>query len=148
MEFTIDKNELLTGLHRVQGIVERRTAMPILANVLLEAKKGQLVITATDLEVGIRGSYPASVTKEGSITLPARNLHDIVREAPEGKVSFRKKENFWVEIISGKALFNIVGLSAEDYPTIANYKDKKFYEIKPQDLQEMISKTIFSVSND
>lgn len=148
MEFTIDKKELLLGLHRVQGIVERRTAMPILANVLIEAKKGHLVLTATDLEVGIRGSYPALVLKEGSLTVPARNLYDIIREVPEGKISFRKKENFWVEITSGKALFNIVGLSSEDYPAIPNYKDKKFFEIAPQDLQEMISKTIFSVSND
>ena len=148
MEYTIDKKELLMGLHRVQGIVERRTAMPILANVLMEAKKGQLVLTATDLEVGIRASYPALVLKEGSITVPARNLYDIIRETPEGKISFRKKENFWVEIASGKAVFNIVGLSAEDYPAIPNYKDKKFFEIAPQDLQEMISKTIFSVSND
>ncbi len=148
MEFTVDKNELLTGLYRVQGVVERRTAMPILANVLIEAKKGQIVLTATDLEIGIRGSYPAVVNKEGSVTLPAKNLYEIVREAPDDKVSFRKKENLWIEVTSGKALFTIVGLSAEDYPNIPNYKDRKFYEVKPDDLQDMIQKTIFSVSND
>lgn len=148
MEFSIEKKELLIGLHRIQGIAERRTAMPILANVLLEAKKGQLVIVATDLEVGIRGSYPAIVEKEGSITLPAKNLYEIVREIPEGKISFLKKENFWIEIVSGKAVFNIVGLSPEDYPSIPNYKDKKFYDIKPEILQEMILKTIFSASTD
>src|SRR3989338_4360054 len=104
MEFTIDKKEILTGLYRAQSVVERRTAMPILANVLIEAKKGHIVITATDLEVGIRGSYPAVVTKEGSLTLPAKNLHDIVKELPEGKISFKKKENFWVLINSEKAV--------------------------------------------
>ena len=148
MEFIIEKKELLTGLFRAQSVVERRTAMPILANVLIEAKKGHIVITATDLEVGIRGSYPALVEKEGNITLPAKNLYEIVKELPEGKISFQKKENLWMKIVSGKALFTIVGLSAEDYPAIPNYKDKKFYEIKPELLKEMIEKTIFSVSTD
>ena len=148
MEFSIDRKELLKGLHRVQGVVERRTAMPILANVLLEAKKGQLVITATDLEVGVRGSYPAQVDKEGSITLPAKNIYEIVRELQDDLVTFKKKENYWIKIECGKALFNIVGLSPEDYPTVPNYKDKKFYEIEPGVLQDMISKTLFSVSND
>jgi len=148
MEFIIDKNELLTGLYRAQSVVERRTAMPILANLLIEAKKGHIVITATDLEVGIWGSYQAEVIKEGSITLPAKNLYEITKELPDGKISFKKKENFWIEITSGKAVFTIVGLSAEDYPSIPNYRDKKFYDIKPELLKEMIQKTIYSVSAD
>ena len=148
MEFSIEKSELLTALYRAQGVVERRTAMPILANILLEAKKSIIVITATDLEVGVRGSYPAVIEKEGSITMPARHLYDIAKELPEGKIYFKRKENFWVEIVSGKALFNIVGLSPEDYPALPNYKDKKFYDIKPEILKEMIQKTIFSVSTD
>lgn len=148
MNFAIEKEDLLTGLARAQSIVERRTAMPILANVLLEAKKGELIITATDLEVGIRGSHPAMVEKEGGITLPAKNLFEIVKELPRGKITFQKKENFWVQIASGKAVFNIVGLSPEDYPSLPNHKDKKFYDMNPQILKEMIEKTIFSVSND
>ncbi|MBI4041606.1 MAG: DNA polymerase III subunit beta [Deltaproteobacteria bacterium] len=148
MEFSINRKEILKGLQRVQGIVERRTAMPILANVLLEAKKGQLVLTATDHEVGLRGSYPAQVTKEGAVTLPAKNLYEIVRELQEEEVVFKKKENLWIHIVCGKAEFNIVGLSADDYPAIPNYKDKKFYEIAPEILQEMIHKTLFSASSD
>lgn len=148
MNFLIEQEDLLKGLARVQSIVERRTAMPILANVLLEARKGELILTATDLEVGIRGSHPAIVEKEGSITLPSRNLFEIVKELPKGKISFQKKENFWMQIASGKALFNIVGLSSEDYPSLPNHKDKKFYDINPKLLKEMIEKTIFSVSND
>ena len=148
MDFSIEKNELQKALYRAQGVVERRTAMPILANILLEAKNGNIIITATDLEVGIRGSYSAQVEKEGSITVPAKHLYEIVKELPEGKVTFKRKENFWVEITSGKVFFNIVGLSPEDYPALPSYKDKKFYEIKPEILREMIQKTIFSVSTD
>lgn len=148
MNFLIEQEDLLRGLSRAQSVVERRTAMPILANVMLEARKGELILTATDLEVGIRGSLPAIVEKEGSITLPSKNLFEIVKELPKGKIAFQKKENFWIQITSAKAVFNIVGLSSEDYPDLPNHKEKKFYDINPLLLKEMIEKTIFSVSND
>jgi DNA polymerase-3 subunit beta len=72
MEFRIPKNELLKGLGRIQAIVEKRNTMPILANALIEAEGEKIFISATDLDVGIRGSYPATVTTKGSITISAK----------------------------------------------------------------------------
>ena len=86
MKLSIPKPDLQRALGRIQAIVERRNSMPILANVLLEAKKedgGALVVAATDLEVGIRSTQPAKVTKPGALTVSARKLYDIVRELPD-----------------------------------------------------------------
>src|SRR3990172_12248137 len=102
MKLSIDKVELQRGLARIQAIVERRNSMPILANVLLEARKegsGSLLIAATDLEVGIRGAHPAKVAKPGAVTVAARRLYEIVRELPEEPVSLQATPNAYLEIL-------------------------------------------------
>ena len=148
MELIIAKEQILKGLAKIQSVVERRNTMPILSNVLLRADKNSLELSATDLEVGIRGFFPAEVKKDGVITLPARNLHDIIREMPEGDITLTVKENNWVEITSGKILFKLVGLPAEEYPKIQQDGDTKFGAIHNELLKEMIDKTFFAVSTD
>ena len=99
MEFVIQTDELAKGLYRAQGIVEKKTAMPILSNVLFHAtKNGKVAISATDLEVGMIGEHSAEVMKEGRITVSARHLYDIVRSLPKGTVKIRRLENNWAEI--------------------------------------------------
>lgn len=148
MHFTIEKDMFLRGLGRVQGIVERKTTLPILSNVLIVARDGEISLTATDLEVGLNGSYAATVKTPGNITVAAKKLHEIIKELPEGEVSFRAKENSWIEIRCGKAIFNIVGLAAEEFPYFPELGRERFIEIKAADLKEMIEKTLFSVSTD
>lgn len=148
MHFTIEKDVFLRGLGRVQGIVERKTTLPILSNVLIVARDGEIGLTATDLEVGLNGSYAATVKTPGKITVSAKKLHEIIKELPDGEVSFRAKENSWIEIRCGKAIFNIVGLSAEEFPYFPELGRERFIEIKAADLKEMIEKTLFSVSTD
>src|SRR5512139_392567 len=116
MNFTIEKEIFLKGLGRIQGIVEKRNTIPVLANVLLEGSDGELHITATDLEVGMRSSYPANIGKPGRITVSAKKLHEIIKELEGREVSFQSKENCWIEVRCGKALFNIVGLAADEFP--------------------------------
>src|SRR2546421_10425165 len=84
MEFSVTKSALLNELSMTQGVVERKTTIPILSNLLVEAKGSQLTITATDLELSIRTSCEAKVKKEGSRTIPARRLRDVVRVLPHG----------------------------------------------------------------
>lgn len=147
MQFNIKKDTFLKGLTKVQGIIEKRHTIPILANVLIETIGEEIIITATDLEVGIKSSYPAEITTQGKITVSAKKLFEIIKELPDKDIKFVSKNNFWVEITCGKSVFNLVGLSPEEFP--------KFPEIttKPSKLEtkvftEMIDKTIFSVSND
>ena len=85
MKVRIGRDELLTGLQRVQGVVEKRNTMPILSNILLEAKQDGAEIVATDLEIGMRGLYKATVLKTGGVTISARKLFEIIKELPSGE---------------------------------------------------------------
>lgn len=148
MQFAIEKEVLLRGLARIQGIVEKRTTLPVLSNVLIESEEGAVCLTATDLEVGMRSSYPAQIQTSGRITVSAKKLYEIVKELPGGEVSFRSRENSWVEIRSGKALFNIVGLPADEFPHFPQAGQEQLLQIGADELREMIEKTFFSVSTD
>src|ERR1043166_4593927 len=105
MEFTIERDELGQGLYLTQGIVERRTTIPILANVLVESTGEGISIAATDQEVGVRRSCDAKVKKKGALTASARKLYEIVRECPAGPIMIRSLENNWIALSSGKARF-------------------------------------------
>ena len=148
MNFTIKKDIFLKGLARIQGIVEKRNTIPVLSNVLLEGSEGELCITATDLEVGMRSTYPANIRKPGKITVSAKKLYEIIKELPENEVSFNAKENCWIEVECGKAHFNIVGLSADEFPNFPKQDKTNFISLKSDLCKEMIEKTFFAVSQD
>jgi DNA polymerase-3 subunit beta len=148
MEFRIDKDTFLKALQKVQGIVERRNTMPILSNVLIEASQDRLNITATDLEVGMKSSYPVDIVKEGKITVSAKKVYEIIKELSDEKIIFSTKDNDWVEIRCGKALFNIVGLSSEEFPYFPKVNDDSFIRLGSAILREMIEKTSYAICHD
>ncbi|PLX83313.1 MAG: DNA polymerase III subunit beta [Desulfuromonas sp.] len=148
MQFKIEKEVFLKGLGRVQGIVEKRNTIPILSNVLIEAGEGEIYLTATDLEVGMRASFPATVTTPGKVTVSAKKIYEIIKELPEKEISFTAKENCWIEIRCGKALFNIVGLSADEFPYFPQPEKELFIRMESPLLKEIIDKTAFSMSTD
>jgi DNA polymerase-3 subunit beta len=148
MEFRIDKEVFLKSLQKIQGIVEKRTSMPILSNVMLEATESSLHVTATDLEVGMRGIYPAEILSPGRITVGAKKIYEIVKELPNQQISFTAKDNDWVEIRCGKANFNIVGLSAEEFPHFPTVNEENLFEIESALLKGMIEKTSYAICND
>ena len=148
MEFKISKEIFLKALQRIQGIVEKRNTMPILSNALLEVQGDLLFITATDLEVGMKSSYPTNVIREGKITVSAKKLYEIVKEMPDEEIHFSTKENDWVEISCGKARFNIVGLSSEEFPYFPKVKEESFIIFKNEILSEMIEKTAYAICYD
>jgi DNA polymerase-3 subunit beta len=113
MELTVQKNDLLRELHLTQGVVERKTTIPILGNLLLEAKGDALEITATDLELGIRTSCGAKVKKEGAGTIPARRLFEIVRILPDAEIKLKLLENHRVELRCERSHFKLVGMARE-----------------------------------
>lgn len=148
MHFIVEKEVFLKGLGRIQGIVEKRNTIPILSNVLIEGSDGEIHLTATDLEVGMKAIYPATIKNPGRITVSAKKIHEIIKELPEKEISFSAKENCWIEIRCGKSIFNIVGLSADEFPYFPNPKDDNFINIKSSIIKEMIEKTFFSISTD
>jgi DNA polymerase-3 subunit beta len=148
MELTIQRDDLLRGLQKSQSVAERRSSMPVLSNVLLEAKDQQLHLTATNLEVSFTGSYQAEIVKEGAVTIQARKFYEIVKELPFQEIRIIEKENQWVNISSGTTEYNLVGLSADDFPQIAQYEDVAWVEMEASILKEMIDKTIFAVSTE
>jgi len=148
MDFRIEKEVFQKGLSRIQNIVEKRNTIPILSNVLIDAEDDQIHLTATDLEVGMRASFPAEVKIGGKITVSAKKIFEIIRELPEKEIAFQTKQNSWIEIRCGKALFNIVGLSAEEFPHFPLPEKSNFFSLKSTLLKEMIDKTAFSVSTD
>ncbi len=147
MQFNIKKDTFFKGLNKVQGIIEKKHTIPILANVLIEALDDEIIITATDLEVGIKSRYKADVIKQGKVTVSGKKLFEIIKELPDKEIQFSSKNNFWVEINCGKSIFNLVGLSPDEFPKFPQVTSNPSY-LKTSVLSEMIDKTIFSVSND
>ncbi|MBI5286298.1 MAG: DNA polymerase III subunit beta [Deltaproteobacteria bacterium] len=148
MDIRIDKTNLVRILQMVQGIVERRTTIPILANILIEAKAKQIEVKATDLEVFIRARCDATVKEEGGITLGARKLFEIVKELPEGEVEMTTKDGGRINIRGGKARFSIVGMPTGEFPSFPSYNEELLSPIEPIHIREMIDKTVFAASTD
>src|SRR5437879_2487890 len=118
MEFSVKKFDLLEELSLTQGVVERKTTIPILSNLLCEAKGNRLTITATDLELSIRTGCEAKVKKEGSGTIPAKKLLELVRLLPEEEIRFKLLENNWVEILCDRKKYKMVGMSKDNFPAL------------------------------
>ncbi len=148
MHITCKREALLKGIQTVQAVVGTRSTLPVLANVLMEAKGNQMDMTATDLEVGIKCSVDVEVLEPGAITVPARTLSEVVRELPSEEIKIGVGENNRVEINSAQAVFNLMGLPKEDYPVLPKFKGEGEFLIEGKLLGEMIKKTIFSVSQD
>ncbi len=148
MNFTIQREPLLDALQKVQSVVEKKNTVAILGNILCVIQKNELSLCATDLEVGIKVTLPVETHTEGKITLSAKHFLDIVKELPEKPLHITRKDNNWVEIICGKSKFNIVSLSADEYPTLPSFEDKTYYDVRTAALGEMITKTEFAVSTD
>ncbi|MCC7154718.1 MAG: DNA polymerase III subunit beta [Bryobacterales bacterium] len=147
MEFTVNKSDLVRELSLSQGVVERKTTIPILSNVLLEAAGDRLTITATDLELGIRCSTPAKVKHQGSGTLTAKKLMDYVRLLPETDLHIKFSENHWATIVCGRSRTRIAGMSRESYPELP-VMPGALTRIPAGLLASLIGKTIFSISNE
>ncbi len=148
MKIEIEKKDLIKLLGKTLNIVEKKTTMPILVNVLLEAKDDELKVLATDLEVSLTDSCPAKVLEPGKIAISAKNLHELVKELSDALLKVEKKENNWLEIEQGKFLSRVIGVSSDEYPTFPGYSGQDFIKVEGHILREMIDKTIYCVSND
>ncbi len=148
MKLSVEKKDLLNVIARAQNIVEKRNTMPILVNVLLDAKDGVLRAFATDLEVSLTDQIEAQVQAPGRVAVSAKSLFEIIKELPDGPIQMERRENNWLRISQKRAVFNIVGISPDEYPVFPTLTTKEFVKIDAKVLLEMIEKTIYSVSTD
>jgi DNA polymerase-3 subunit beta len=148
MNFQMAREPLLRALQLLQNIVEPRQTLPILANVLIEARETGLRFAATDLEVGARVAVPGTVTQAGAITLAARKLVELVRELPAQPVTFTLLDNGWVKLTCGGARFSLVGLPAEEYPPLDVDGVEGTLGVEAGLLRGMVARTSYAMSQD
>ncbi len=148
MQITIRQNNLFTQINHCQRIVEKRNTKPILSNILFEASDGQLKLTATDLQATLSSVTQADVSANGSFTLDAKKVFDIVKElAPEKPVLLKVDDNF-VTIQNGKVKFRLATMDAAEFPNEPDDESDLYVDIKASELHRMISSTSFAMSTD
>ena len=149
MKMTIQTAELSRALYRVQGIADRKSTMPVLAHVLLEASQdGGLTVSATDLDVGLSGTYKAEVASPGAVAVNAKQLYEIVKSLPTESIQLTKQDNNWIEMKAGSSRFKLVGMAADEFPALPTQGQTKKFSLPATALAQMIDRTIFCVSTD
>jgi len=148
MKFEIEKKPFLQSLSILQGIVERRSSIPALGNILMELENNQLRLTTTDLETALICYLSCLVKQEGKSCVSARKLYDIIRELPDTEIFIEGMENHWAKITCQNAVFNLSGLDPMEFPTVPSYSEADLIGIKSFDLREMIDKVIFAASTE
>ena len=153
MKITITKSSLVRGLQLVVPVASTKSTLPVLTNILVDAtdldNKGLIKLSANDLEKGIECYVAATITEKGAITIPATKFNEIVKELPDGNIEITEN-NLQIKVVAGKSKFNIVGLSAKDFPVMVRQDEKemKKYKLNADVFVEKLIKTMFSASRD
>lgn len=141
MKFTIQREALSSLIGKIQGVIPSKAVIPILANVLIEAKDNQIIVTATDLTVSLRASLDATVLEEGGIALPARRFFQLIRELRAPEVRLETDSNHVAIIASGSSHFKINGLEKGEFPAFPEIKGGKSFGLPSARLKEMFVNT-------
>jgi len=148
MRLKINRDDLLSGIQVVQGVITPRSVLPILSNILLNANQDKLKLTSTDLDIGINCAISVGILENGSITVPAKRFSDIIKELPNEEITITTKKNNQVVIETNTCQFKIMGLAAEEFPKLPEFKDKEIIIIDQAMIKEMVAMTSFAVSLD
>ena len=148
VKFTVEKNIFLGALNSLQSITAKKGTMAILGNILLQVQNESIEMIGTDLEVGIKRTVEGQVFSPGAITLPSKKLFEIVRESGTEAIEVEEQENNWVKINTGKSVYNLAGISSEEYPQFPEYSEEDMVEISTELIKELVEKTIFSVAQE
>jgi len=146
MEIRVNRSEFLSELGPMQGIVERKTTIPVLSHLLLTAREDRLHLAATDLDVSLTSWCDAEVKREGALAVQAKKLMEIIRSLTSDDVALVQEEPRVLTIRSGKSRFKIHGLSPDDFPTLPAVEDNRMVEIPFADFRRMVTKILFAVS--
>src|SRR5262245_19000475 len=152
MEFTTRTQDLARELALVQGVVERKTTIPILSNVLIDAREGKngggMRIRATCLEVGVRTACDATVTKPGTMSLPARRMNDIVSLLPDSELQISAKAGSWASLNCDRTRYRLAGSDPKDFPPLPEYDFKDAFAMEMAPFKAMIERVVFASSNE
>jgi DNA polymerase-3 subunit beta len=142
MKITVQKSDLLPVLSKVQGLAGRKTNLAITTNLLIKTTDSGIILSATDLETGFEGTYPAVVETQGIIAINARKFYEIVRDFPSEQIALNEIENHWIEIGNEHVEYHIVGMNPDDFPEIPKIEALEFFEVEAQSLAKMIERTV------
>ena len=149
MKLTIERAALLKALAHVQSVVERRNTIPILSNVLLNAQKGKLTLSATDMDLAVTESVEASAGKTGSVTAPAHTMYEIVRKLPDGsQVEIESGANSDLTIRAGRSRFTLQCLPVSDFPVMNEGDLPHKFQLAASDLKSVVDRTRFAISTE
>jgi len=148
LAINVSKEDFLPALNALQSITGKKGTMAVLANVLIQTQDNFIEIIATDLEVGVKKSVAAEIISQGSITLPAKILYEIVRESGSDSIKIEEKDKYWARIKAGKSMYNLAGTSSEEYPDFPEYNEESLVLLPSDTVKELIDKTIFSVAQE
>jgi DNA polymerase III subunit beta len=147
MQLTIKKEDILHVLQRIQGLTGRTTNLAITRNVLIKASNDSITLTATDLDTGFEGNYPAVVTEEGVIAINSRKLYEIVRDFPSDEIHILEIENRWLEIGNETVQYNLVCANPDDFPETSFTGDIPYFEMESAALKKMIERNLIIASD-
>ncbi len=145
---TVSRSDLMEGLNSLQNITNKRVTLAILSNILIAAEEDGIVLTGTDLEVGLRIKIPAEINGQGILTLPSRKIFEIVRESGSEKITIQETENSWVVISAGLSTYNLAGLASDEFPEFPKFDENNFVSFEAGIFSDLIDKVIFSVANE
>lgn len=148
MKFRINKDHFSNGLQQVLNIVGSRSTMPILNNVLIEAKEDHVTLTTTNLDLGIQCQIKADISEEGNTTLPVRKLATIVRELPKEEVHIEVNDENLAQINSGGSSFKIMGIAADEFPPLPTFENRNVFELSQTDFVSMLKSVSYAQSSD
>lgn len=146
--FNINRDDFLKAIGAQQNITSKKGTLAILSNVLLEVQVDSVVLTGTDLEIGLKQTVPAEVVETGILTLPAKKLFELARESGSQNISFKELENNWVEITAGSSVYRLAGMVADEFPQFPDYNEQNLVGIESSIMAELVDKTIFSIALD
>ena len=148
MKFSLAKEAFLEELQILQGIVEKRNTMPILANILINVSESDIELTGTDLEVGLRTHVEAAIEKAGAITVNGKKMFEIVKSLPDGQSVQVEKTDEVIEIKAGDSEFKVLCLPREDYPQVPEPKFEKGIKLPLKDVKDMIERVYYAITQE
>jgi DNA polymerase-3 subunit beta len=148
MKFSVPKETFLAELQILQGIVEKRNTMPILANILMNVSEQGIELVGTDLEVGMRTHIGAEIAKSGAITVNGKKIFEIVKSLPEGQAVDVELKDDTLEIRAGESEFKVLCLAKEDYPQVPEAAFERGLVLPLQDVKDMIDRVFYAITQE
>lgn len=148
MKFSVPKEIFLDELQLLQGIVEKRNTMPILANILMNVSEKEVDLTGTDLEVGLKTHFAAEIQKPGAITVNGKKIFEIVKSLPEGQGVTVELKGETIEITAGESEFKVLCMQKEDYPQVPEAKFEKKIKLHLKDVKDMIDRVLYAITQE